>query len=181
MALTTFHILALVWEQFMLKNSYLSQMKYLMILAGLLLAVSAHTQSKTNSTEENEVYDVIVKLFDGMRAGDSSMVHSVFSDDVRMYTNFTDKKGEMHTTQGSLEKFLEAVGTPHDIVWDEKIWNTEVKVDMGVAQVWTDYAFYLGEDFSHCGIDAFHLVKDKEWKIVHLIDTRKKMNCEKPK
>jgi len=52
---------------------------------------------------------------------------------------------------------------------------------MGVAQVWTEYAFYLNKEFSHCGIDAFQLVKDKEWKIIHLIDTRKKMNCEKPK
>lgn len=156
-------------------------MKYLSLFVSILLVFTARGQSESNSAEENEVYDVIVKLFDGMRAGDSSMVHSVFSDDVRMYSNSIDKDGVMVTKEGSLSSFLNAVGTPHDEVWDEKIWNTEVKVEMGVAQVWTDYAFYVGKKFSHCGIDAFQLVKEGTWKIIHLIDTRKKMNCEKPK
>ena len=55
-------------------------------------------------------------------------------------------------------------------------------VDGGIAQVWTDYAFYVGAEFSHCGVDAFHLAKDAfgSWKIMHLMDTRRKEGCIEP-
>ncbi len=138
-------------------------------------------QNQVLSDQEQEVYNVIVKLFDGMRAGDSTMVHEVFSDDVRMYTCFKDKNGEIQIQQGDLNAFLNAVGSPHEEMWDERIWNTKVDVEMGVAQIWTEYAFYIGETFSHCGIDAFQLIKEEDWKIIHLMDTRIKDNCDKTK
>ena len=50
------------------------------------------------------------------------------------------------------------------------------------AQVWCDYAFYIGNTFSHCGVDAFQLHKQKDgWKIFHLADTRRTENCTIPK
>ena len=156
-------------------------MKYAMLLLFMLSCLASQGQTVKFDNDQQAVYDVIERLFDGMRAGDSSIVHSVFSDDVRMYTHSKDSKGDLKLTEGSLKDFLIAVGTPHDQIWDEKIWNTRVNVEMGVAQVWTEYAFYVGDTFSHCGIDAFQLIEQNGWKIIHLIDTRKKMNCEKPK
>jgi hypothetical protein len=169
---------------FMQKNNYLSSMKYLLAIAFLCLSIAPAQAQKAEMTgDEQEVYNVVVKLFDGMRAGDSSLVHSVFSKDSRMYSNSEDKEGNLQTQEGSLDRFLTGVGTPHDQVWDEQIWNTEVRVEMGVAQVWTEYAFYLGETFSHCGIDAFQFIKNQEgeWKIVQLIDTRRKNDCDHKK
>jgi hypothetical protein len=45
--------------------------------------------------------------------------------------------------------------------------------------VWVDYALYIGERFSHCGIDHFLLVKNEagEWKILELADTRRTEGC----
>lgn len=56
-------------------------------------------------------------------------------------------------------------------------------MDGDFAQVWAKYAFYLGRQFSHCGVDAFHLVRNAqdEWKIFHLADTRQKEGCVIPK
>ena len=81
----------------------------------------------------------------------------------------------------SLDGFVTAVGTPRAEVWDERIWDTEVRVDGGLASVWTKYAFYRGEQFSHCGVDVFELVRRPDgWKIVHLADTRRTTNCWTP-
>ena len=156
--------------------------RILKIFIGIALFTCSTYQLKAQelSNEHKEVYDVIVKLFDGMRAGDSSMVHSVFSDDVRMYSNFMTKKGENITNPGKLQNFLQAVGTPHEEIWDERIWDVKIDVDLGVAQVWCEYAFYAGDRFSHCGIDAFQMIKGDSWKIIQLIDTRKKEACELP-
>lgn len=146
----------------------------------MLLNKSLNAQNKDENQEIERIMLTIDKLFDGMREGDSTKVSSTFGQYVNMYTSFTNKKGEKVVQKGSLTPFLNAIGTPHDQIWDEKIMNTKISIDGNIAQVWTDYVFYIGSEFSHCGVDAFHLIKNKqnEWKIVHLMDTRRKEGCE---
>jgi len=149
-----------------------------LITMGFVMTVQGQ---KDQVTGDNElVQNVIITLFDGMREADSAKVSSTFRKDVTMYTSFTSKEGDLMLEKGKLESFLKAVGTPHDQIWDERIWNTKILIDGGIAQVWTDYAFYIGEQFSHCGVDAFHLVKEPsgQWKIIHLMDTRRKNDCK---
>jgi len=48
----------------------------------------------------------------------------------------------------------------------ERMWNPEVRVHGAIATVWTPYDFWIDGKFSHCGIDAFDLVKtDEGWKL----------------
>lgn len=85
------------------------------------------------------------------------------------------------TREASLEGFVQAVGAPHEEVWDERIWDAEVEVDGPLATAWIQYAFYVGETFSHCGVDAFQLFKGEDgWKIFHIADTRRQEGCETP-
>ena len=141
--------------------------------------IGQSSDSEYMEVEKAEVLKIIVKLFDGMRAGDSTMVRSCFDEKVDMFTSYTNKKGEPVLVKDDVEKFIHAVGTPHDKVWDEKIWGTEIRISDNLAQVWTEYAFYAGEEFSHCGVDAFLLSKTKDgWKIFHLSDTRQRKNCK---
>lgn len=125
--------------------------------------------------------EVISRLFEGMRQGDSAMVRQAFTKEAQMYTVIDGANGDAQLRRGSLKKFLEAVGTPHEEVWDEPIWDTDIKIDGNLAQVWTQYAFYFGDKFSHCGVDAFQLVRLAEgWKIFQATDTRKKDGCQIP-
>lgn len=132
---------------------------------------------------KKEVMEPIKKLFDGMHQSDSAMVHSAFANDVTLSTVTEDKNGVPVLRSSTLQSFLQAIGKPHTEVWSEMIWDPEVHVDGHFAQVWVKYAFYAGKTFSHCGVDAFHLVKNQEghWKIFHLADTRHKENCDVPK
>jgi len=142
------------------------------------IIVAQEKKGVPDHDEAKEVQQVITNLFDGMREGDSSKVHQTFMDDVRMLTTFTTKKGEAKLKEGSLQNFLVGVGSPHKEVWDERIEYIDIKIDGNLAQVWTEYKFYLDDQFLHCGVNAFHLVKlDKEWKIMQLTDTRRKSTC----
>ncbi len=144
----------------------------LVLITLSMLVISYNAQAQY---EEDAVKKVIRTMFDGMRAGDSSMVHSVFIDDVRMQTIAPNRQGEMALRDGSLADFLNALGTPHDQVWDERILSYEVKIDGAMAAVWTPYEFYAGEKFSHCGVNSFQLMKGKNgWKIIYLVDTRRR-------
>lgn len=51
-------------------------------------------------------------------------------------------------------------------VMRERIWNPDVRIHGRIATVWAPYDFWIDGKFSHCGIDAFDLVKtDKGWQI----------------
>lgn len=131
------------------------------------------------SPEKVEVVNTVKRLFDGMRAGDSTAVRSVFHHTATMQTAFTDRDGKPQLREGSLEKFVEAVGTPHDEIWDEKIWSYSVQLDGNLATVWTPYTFYLGEKMSHCGVNTFLMCRGEEgWKILHIADTRRTTDCQ---
>lgn len=146
-----------------------------MVLAALALSTPLDAQ-----VPQEEVLAVVRRLFDGMRAGDSTIVRSVFDANARLVSS-GERDGQPTVQIQTVDGFVAAVGQPHDAVWDERIWDTEVRVDGNVAAVWTKYAFYLGDQFSHCGVDAFHLVRRAEgWKIVDLADTRRREGCETP-
>lgn len=143
-----------------------------------LLAIQIKSQNKSQKDSIN-VHNVIIALFDGMRKGDSSKVHETFHKKVRMFTSYSSKIGEQKPEEGKLSHFLNAVGSPHENIWDERISNIRILIDDGLAQVWTDYAFYIADKFSYCGVDSFQLVKDKnkKWKIINLMDTRRVVDC----
>ena len=133
---------------------------------------------KAQDSAEDEVKAAIMQMFDGMRAGDSSQVHSVISDNVEFYTSAT-RDGKPMLFKGSLERFLNGVGTPHDKVWDERISNLSIQVDDNLATAWMNYSFYAGEDFSHCGVNTMTFHKGENgWKIIFLADTRRKDQCD---
>ncbi len=138
------------------------------------LLISSSSWSQNDSLFQKEISGVIHQLFEGMREGDSSMVRSVFHPDARAYTSY--KKGdEFILHEGSIDQFVTAVGTPHDEVWNERISNLVIQVDDGLAQVWMDYSFYLGESFSHKGINAMQLAYiGGRWQIIQIADTRKR-------
>ena len=146
-------------------------------LALLLAAPAAIAQSTTSSDPADEVRQTVVRLFDGMRAGDSTAVRATLHPEARFQSVVPAESG-FRIVDGSADGFVQAVGTPHDEVWDERIGEIEVQMDAGLATAWMTYAFYLGETFSHCGVNAMQLANvDGTWRIVNLIDTRRR-ECE---
>ena len=149
----------------------------------LLAATPLAAQAQAPSSDEREVMAVVVRLFDGMRAGDSAMVRSTFDTAATMATAVIRPTGEAmyRFDADGITGFANAVGTPHDKAWDEKLWDVKVLVDRNLATVWTKYAFFLGTDFSHCGVDTFTLAKGAQgWKIIFLADTRQREGCQLP-
>jgi hypothetical protein len=150
-----------------------------LVLIFSLLAGMVHAQT---DPEGVAIMKPITALFTGMNLGDSAMVRSAFTSHVTMATVSIDKEGKVNVKrENSLATFLKAVGTPHPEPWSEPIWDVRIEQDGPLAQVWAHYAFYLGTKFSHCGVDAFQLVKENgAWKIFHLTDTRQREGCNVP-
>ena len=143
----------------------------LWLLPAWLLAAPVAAQSDSAA-----VLAPIQRLFDGMRAADSAAVRSAFHPEARVVRVVTRGDSTQIMVDG-IERFVTAVGGAQE-VWDERLFNTEVRIDGAIASVWTGYTFHLGDRFSHCGIDSFELVRAASgWLIVHLADTRHTNGC----
>jgi hypothetical protein len=56
--------------------------------------------------------------------------------------------------------------TPLKVTVTERGWNPEVRVNGPLAVVWYPYDLYIDGKWSHCGVDAFTLVKvEGRWRI----------------
>jgi hypothetical protein len=145
----------------------------LLVVALLISSVGFSQQSATDGVKQS-----INTLFDAMRKGDSTLLKSVFSKDMILQSVSTSKEGKSVISTDSANDFAKAIGTPHTGIYDERITYGDIKIDGDLASVWAPYKFYLGDIFSHCGVDVFSLMKTATgWKIIYIVDTRRKDNC----
>ncbi len=134
-----------------------------------------------NTDNQQLIKKTIVGLFDGMRKSDSSAARKLFYPDASLKTVLTKKDGSLLVQKESINTLLNAIGTPHKELYDERILSWDIRIDGALASAWCDYAFYLDDKFLHCGVDAFQLIKkDNKWLILDITDTRRKTNCEMP-
>ena len=145
----------------------------------ICIILTATVASAQNLNEEAAVKATINLLFDGMRNADTTMLKKAFAANNTMQTIIKTKDGKAMVRTESLANFIKSVGNPHSEKYDERIVFTKILIDDNLASVWTDYKFYIGERFSHCGVNSFQLFKgDDGWKIIYLIDTRRKDKCD---
>lgn len=124
-------------------------------------------------TTEDSVKQVIDRLFRAMNDADSAGVVNVFAPGAVIHSiTKTGVKAEKVEEFGASMKRLKKGQL------DERIEFGAVHIDANMASVWTPYRLYFDEKFIHCGADSFQLVRTEGvWKIVYLIDTRRK-DCD---
>jgi len=156
--------------------------KIIGIVASLFLdtgALAQHTTNPAPETPEAGVQRTIQQLFDGMRKNDSTMVKATIGPKARLLT-VMEKDGQTMVQETPFSEFVKSVGTPRGVLLDERLLRYEIRVDGPLATAWTPYEFYVGDKFSHCGVDAFQLCRTPDgWKIIQITDTRRKDNCTK--
>ena len=129
--------------------------------------------------QEQELIAKVDQLFDAMRANDSMMVQGLFTDNATLSSVFTDSEGNKRKRTNPAQRFITAIGTPREDVWDEKIWSYDIQQDGDLAFVWTEYTFYLNNDLRHCGYNMFEMVRlSDDWQISAITDTRRRTDCQ---
>jgi len=149
-------------------------MKKILIIGLVIISNNLFAQQ----TDTLAIKQTINTLFDAMRKGDSTLLRSVFSKDMVLQSVSNDKNGKAVLSAENADGFVKAIRTPHVSVYDERIVFDGIKIDGDLASVWAPYKFYLGDKFSHCGVDVFQLMRTVGgWKIIYIADTRRKDNC----
>lgn len=151
--------------------------KLAVTLTLFFLTISISNAQKSN--EEEAIKATINLLFDGMRNSDTTAIRKAFAAKNIMETIAMNKEGKAIVRTENINSFIKNIGAPRVEKLDERIVFTKISIDANLASVWTDYKFYVGDKFSHCGVNSFQLFKDEDgWKIIYIIDTRRKDNCD---
>lgn len=153
--------------------------KNICLLAFIGFSIICPDRSLAQDEKLESPKQTIASLFKAMKNGDGELAEKVFMEGASLHTVLTEKSGKKNMKVSDVGEFIEAIKKPHEAVWDERISNLIVNIDGDLAQAWMDYSFYVDEKFSHCGVNAMHLVKNHgDWKIFQIVDTRRDSNCK---
>lgn len=153
------------------------QLLHMTVGAATLLASTA-VRSTAQNPDSVAVLKVVNSVFKAMHDRDTMLLKSAFDTSARLVG--VSRRGTPSVSLMTPSRFGAAItGAKAGDVWNEKMINPEVRIDGDMAQVWGYYTFHLNDTFSHCGIDAFMLLKIGEaWKITQLADTQRKEGCK---
>lgn len=144
-------------------------MKNLLVITVLLLSSVVFSQ-------ENQPKATIEAFFSAFHQKDSLTLRTFCHKEISLQTVANTKNGTQLKSD-KLEDFLKSIASiPNTMKIFEKLLDYKVTIDGDLAHVWTPYEFYVNDTLSHVGVNAFTLLNDNgKWRIIHLIDTRRKL------
>ncbi len=151
-------------------------MKNIILILGLLSCMTTFSQN----SQKEDVQNVIVAFFKAFHEADTVALKNTISERLILQTTYQDKEGNDQIKTDDVSSFIEVIGSgrPVSDKWDERISSYKTQIDGNMAHVWTPYEFWLDGKFIHCGVNSFQLFHDNgTWKIVYLIDSRRKSSC----
>lgn len=145
----------------------------------ILLVLLISTTITAQDSEEIKVKQAIDTFFEGFHKGDTMLMKSVMYGKFPTQTTYKNKEGKSILVTEESSKLIQAIASrPVDQKWDERLLDYSIQVDGTMANAWTPYEFWFNDAFSHCGVNSFQLFNDDgNWKIIYLIDTRRREGC----
>jgi hypothetical protein len=138
----------------------------------LLLPASASAQQSDSAA----VMATIERFTAGLRTKDTFAMKAELHQHARMTLLRPAPSGgiQVHVFDGPAFIKLATNGP----ALDEPIRNPRVTIDADLATVWAEYQVRINGTVSHCGYDAFHLVKmSGSWKLLNISDTFRPDGC----
>lgn len=132
------------------------------VLITILFAVVPAITRAQSPVDRDAVMKTVQAFFDTMTAKDVEGARKILMPQGRFHA-VRGRDGNIRSFSNE-EYFADLQAGTRAL--RERMWNPEVRVHGAIATVWTPYDFWIDGKFSHCGIDAFDLVRtDEGWKI----------------
>jgi len=140
---------------------------FILLFFGLSIGVFAQ--------EEKAIKQSISVFFEGLQTSDTLKIQSVCHKEMKLQS-ITEKNTVGGLSYQSNSDFYKSVAAiPKNVKIEERLLSYNIQIDGTMANVWTPYEFYINEKLSHIGVNSFTLLLENNiWKIVHIIDTRRK-------
>jgi hypothetical protein len=150
-------------------------------LAFVVAAIPASLQGQ--SADSAAVAGTLQRFFDALRAKQVAAIQAELHDAVR-FTLLRPAPGgvdSVQVVQLTGPAFVQAATGGTGPGLDEPIRNLRIQIDQSLATVWAEYQVRAKGAVTHCGYDAFHLVKTPAgWKILTVADSYRRQGCGGP-
>jgi len=153
---------------------YAPAMRAILIVVTLAVATEI-ASAQSSSTEKDAVLKTVQAFFDTMSARNVEGARAILQPQGRFHAmRIRDGKPDVRAFSNE-EYFADLQASKQKM--RERTWNPEVSVHGLIATFRAPYDFWIDGKLSHCGIDAFDLIKTEDgWKIaggVYTVET----NC----
>ncbi len=137
------------------------------------------TTANAQETDKQAIRNTIERFFTGFHYQDSTSIRTTVAEGIIMQTIGRDAEGAKKVKTEDFDRFLKSIiSIPDTTKFEERLMSFTIQVDGAMANAWTPYEFWVNDTFSHCGVNSFQLFKEEgQWKIIYLIDTRRKEDC----
>ncbi len=149
----------------------------LLLLSLHLVAPGQTRKEEAQDADKKEALALVNRLFEAIHKKEASAFEGLFIAEGHYVA--TDRRNgtpqrRVFTSDTFVKLFLGAKG-----VMIEKMDAPEVRVTGDLAIIWGRYRFYVDDRFSHCGTNAFNLLRTTDgWRIVNGASTIETTGCE---
>ncbi len=156
--------------------SSLLRLSVVIVLSTAAGCASSNRAYSGTATDRAAVVGVVNELFAAMQRRDGETMKSLHMPEVALIrvTENAAPTVRLGPTDAFVNSIVNAPAEPR-----ERMWDPEVRIDGDLATLWAPYDFHLGDNFSHCGVDALQLVRtDAGWRIVSIAYTVHREDCD---
>jgi hypothetical protein len=152
---------------------YAPPMRALAIVITLALAAGT-VSAQSSTTDQDAVLKTVQAFFDTMSARDVAGARAVLQPQGRFHA-MRMRDGKPGVRAFSNEEYFADLQASKQKM-RERTWSPEVSVHGLIATFRAPYDFWIDGKLSHCGVDAFDLIKTEDgWKIaggVYTVETK---------
>lgn len=144
------------------------------IIFTLSITVSAFAQTDADS---KDALAVVNKLFDMMAAHNPAEIMALHTPESQLVAIMKNKEGKSVNRVLTADVFSKNFAEKRAEL-KEDMYAPETKVFGDLALVWGRYVFFVNGKISHCGVNAFHLVRTADgWRIANASSTMEPQGC----
>lgn len=147
------------------------------ILATIIFTLSVSFSISAQTQDEKDALAVINKMFTEMANHNPPAIAEVYTKEANLAAIIKTKEGKTVVRAFTGEAFSKNFAEKRGEI-KEDMYAPKVEVDGDFAMVWGRYVFFIDSKISHCGVNAFHLVKTETgWKIANASSTIDSTSC----
>ena len=144
-------------------------MRFRVLAVAVACCILAQTvPAQTSGTDERAAIAVADSVLMALTSGDNAALtrHTL---DSAIVGGIGMRNGVERMSLSSWRPYTSRTGPS---TFTERGFDATARVQDRVAQVWVPYDLYIGDKWSHCGVDTFTMMKvDGRWRVASLIYT----------
>lgn len=141
-----------------------------------IVASATSLSAQAPRTARDSVVATVTEFFRAMTARDTAAANRVQISEGVWFAVRTQGDSAVVSARGA-DAFVRQLATMKDTLV-ERMWKPTVQIHGPIANVWAEYDFHRNGKFSHCGVDAFSLIRTRAgWKIATITYTTEPTGC----